>query len=114
MIEEMDEEGALQGIGCSAGVVEGRARIIINEQSFHKLKKGDILVAASTNPGWTPLFMTAAGVVTEIGGALSHGAIIAREYGIPMVTAVKKATKLIADGDNIRVNGSNGQVEILS
>ena len=114
VIEEMDEEGALQGIGCSAGVVEGRARIIINEQSFHKLKKGDILVAASTNPGWTPLFMTAAGVVTEIGGALSHGAIIAREYGIPMVTAVKKATKLIADGDKIRVNGSNGQVEILS
>ncbi len=114
VIEEMDEEGALQGIGCSAGVVEGRARIIVNEQSFHKLKKGDILVASSTNPGWTPLFMTAAGVVTEIGGALSHGAIIAREYGIPMVTAVKKATRLIADGDKIRVNGSSGQVEILS
>ncbi len=114
VIEEMDEEGALQGIGCSAGVVEGRARIIVNEQSFHKLQKGDILVASSTNPGWTPLFMTAAGVVTEIGGALSHGAIIAREYGIPMVTAVKKATRLIADGDRIRVNGSSGQVEILS
>ncbi|HHM02216.1 MAG TPA: hypothetical protein ENJ15_04330 [Caldithrix abyssi] len=114
VIEESSDGDALQGIGCSAGVVEGRARIIVNEQSFNRLQKGDILVAASTNPGWTPLFMTAAGVVTEIGGALSHGAIIAREYGIPMVTAVKKATKLIADGDRIRVNGSNGQVEILS
>jgi len=103
----------LKGIGCSAGIVEGRACIILNDSQFSRLKQGDVLIAPSTNPGWTPLFVVAAAVVTEIGGALSHGAIIAREYGIPMVAAVKKATIKIKDGDRVRVNGHTGLVHIL-
>ena len=104
---------ALKGIGCSAGVAEGRVKIIVDPANPDNLQKGDILVAVSTNPGWTPLFVPAAAVVTEIGGALSHGAIIAREYGLPMVTAVENVTTKLKDGMYIRVNGFNGQITIL-
>ena len=73
--------------------------------------KGDILITMSTNPGWTPLFIMAGGIVTEIGGALSHGAIIAREYGIPMVTAVPGITKKLNTGDLISLDGSSGIIK---
>jgi len=112
--DDMSDTDGLKGIGCSAGVIEGRACIILNDSQFSKLKQGDILVTQSTNPGWTPLFVIAGGVITEIGGALSHGAIIAREYGIPMVAAVKNATVNIKDGDRLRVNGHTGSVYILN
>lgn len=112
--DAMPASDGLKGIGCSAGVIEGRACIILNETQFSKLKQGDILVTQSTNPGWTPLFVIAGGVISEIGGALSHGAIIAREYGIPMVAAVKNATVNIKDGDRVRVNGHTGSVYILN
>jgi len=112
----VDETDAadLKGIGCSSGIVEGTAKIILDADQFDNLSEGEILVTRSTNPGWTPLFVTASAIVTEIGGALSHGAIIAREYGIPMIAAVTDATTLISSGDKIRVNGDNGSIQILN
>ncbi len=116
-IPEVDESRkpavGLTGIGCSNGVVEGVARVITSEEDFSQVRQGDILVTVATNPGWTPLFVLVKGVVTEIGGALSHGAIIAREYGIPMVAGVPEATQKIRNGDWIRVDGTHGKVEIL-
>ena len=77
------------------------------------MEKGDILVAPYTDPAWTPLFSMAAGLVTEIGGMMTHGSVIAREYGIPAVVGIEKATELIKDGTYIRVNGTEGYVELL-
>ncbi len=77
------------------------------------LEKGDILVTRATDPGWTPIFMNASGVVLEIGGALQHGAIIAREYGLPCVSGVDGATEAVADGQMIEVDGSNGIIKLL-
>ncbi|KAA3613225.1 MAG: hypothetical protein D8M58_13035 [Calditrichaeota bacterium] len=112
--EEETDVADLSGIGCSSGVVEGTAKIILDADQFDDLLEGDILVTRSTNPGWTPLFVTASAVITEIGGALSHGAIIAREYGLPMIAAVKDVTTRISSGDRIRVNGDNGTIVILN
>lgn len=78
------------------------------------LETGDILVTAYTDPSWTPLFVAIAGLVTEVGGLMTHGAVIAREYGLPAVVAVPDATRVIRDGQRIRVNGTDGYVEILS
>jgi rifampicin phosphotransferase len=105
-------EGALEGIPVSAGVVEGRARVITKLEEAN-LEKGDILVAPFTDPGWTPLFISTSGLVTEIGGLMTHGAVVAREYGIPAVVGVDDATHRIHDGQIIRVNGTQGFVEIL-
>ena len=104
----------LQGIGCSAGVAEGIVRVMRTAEESAPLQKGEILVTRSTNPGWTPLFVLASAVVTEIGGALSHGAIIAREYGLPMVAAVPGVTQRLKTGQRVRVDGHAGVVEILS
>ena len=104
--------GALAGSAASAGIVEGRARVVRKLEAA-KLEKGEILVAPYTDPAWTPLFAIAAGVVTEVGGLMTHGAVVAREYGIPAVVGVDGATEAISDGDRIRVNGSKGYVEIL-
>ena len=104
--------GALAGTPVSAGVVEGRARVVTKLEEAD-LEKGDILVAPFTDPGWTPLFVSASGLVTEIGGLMTHGAVVAREYGIPAAVGVENATKLIKDGQRIRVNGTEGYVEIL-
>lgn len=105
--------GSLPGIPVSAGVVEGRARVILKPEQA-KLDKGDILVATFTDPGWTPFFVSASGVVTEVGGLMTHGAIVAREYGIPAVVGVEQATSLIQDGQRIRVNGTKGYIELLN
>ncbi|RBJ05479.1 phosphoenolpyruvate synthase, partial [Micromonospora provocatoris] len=105
--------GALVGLPVSAGVVEGRARVV-PDLARADLKPGDILVTAHTDPSWTPLFVGAAGLVTEVGGLMTHGAVIAREYGLPAVVAVPDATRLIRDGGRIRVHGTDGYVELLS
>ncbi|MGW4681570.1 rifamycin-inactivating phosphotransferase [Micromonospora taraxaci] len=104
--------GALIGVPVSAGTVEGRARVIL-DMAQADLEAGDILVTAHTDPSWTPLFVGIAGLVTEVGGLMTHGAVIAREYGLPAVVSVLDATRLIRDGQRIRVHGSDGYVEIL-
>jgi rifampicin phosphotransferase len=104
--------GALVGLPVSAGTVEGRARVIL-EMATAALERGDILVTAATDPSWTPLFVAIKGLVTEVGGLMTHGAVIAREYGVPAVVGVEHATRLIRDGQRIRVHGTDGYVEIL-
>jgi len=104
--------GALVGLPVSAGVVEGRARVIL-DMARADLEPGDILVTAHTDPSWTPLFVAVAGLVTEVGGLMTHGAVIAREYGLPAVVGVLDATRLIPDRQRIRVHGTDGYVEIL-
>ncbi len=105
--------GALVGLPVSAGTVEGRARVILNIAEAN-LEAGDILVTAFTDPSWTPLFVAIKGLVTEVGGLMTHGAVIAREYGVAAVVGVEHATRLIRDGQRIRVHGTDGYVEILS
>jgi len=104
--------GALVGIPVSAGTIEGRARVIL-DMAEADLEAGDILVTAYTDPSWTPLFVAIKGLVTEVGGLMTHGAVIAREYGLPAVVGVERATRLIRDGQRIRVHGTDGYVEIL-
>ncbi|OKJ39911.1 rifamycin-inactivating phosphotransferase [Streptomyces sp. CB01580] len=104
--------GALVGLPVSAGTVEGRARVIL-DMAEADVEAGDILVTTCTDPGWSPLFVGITGLVTEVGGLMTHGAVIAREYGLPAVVGVEQATRLIRDGQRIRVHGTDGYVEIL-
>ncbi len=105
--------GALVGLPVSAGDVEGRARVILDMEGAD-LVAGDVLVTVHTDPSWSPLFVTIAGLVTEVGGQMTHGAVVAREYGLPAVVGVEHATQLIRDGQRIRVNGTDGYVEIVA
>jgi pyruvate,water dikinase len=105
--------GALAGLPVSRGTIEGRARVVL-DMAEAELEPGDILVTAYTDPSWTPLFVTIKGLVTEVGGLMTHGAVIAREYGLPAVVGVEQATRLIRDGQRIRVHGTDGYVEILA
>ncbi|HEV2353456.1 MAG TPA: PEP-utilizing enzyme, partial [Puia sp.] len=100
------------GLPVSSGVVEGRARVIRQIEDA-SLREGDILVTVFTDPGWTPAFVSIKGLVTEVGGLMTHGAVIAREYGLPAVVGVLDATRLIRDGQRIRVNGTEGYIEVL-
>ncbi|SKC14876.1 phosphoenolpyruvate synthase [Dyadobacter psychrophilus] len=104
--------GAIVGLAVSSGVVEGRARVILNMEDAD-IEEGDILVTTFTDPSWTPLFVSIKGLITEVGGIMTHGAVIAREYGLPAVVGVENATKLIPDRQQIRVNGTEGWVEII-
>ncbi|MGW2393528.1 rifamycin-inactivating phosphotransferase [Streptomyces lydicamycinicus] len=104
--------GALIGLPVSAGTIEGRARVIL-DMADADLEAGDILVTPFTDPSWSPLFVGIAGLVTEVGGLMTHGAVIAREYGLPAVVGVERATRLIRDGERIRVHGTDGYIEIL-
>jgi rifampicin phosphotransferase len=104
--------GALVGLAVSAGTVEGRARVIL-DMADADLDPGDILVTAYTDPSWSPLFVAISGLVTEVGGLMTHGAVIAREYGLPAVVGVEHATRLIQDGQRIRLNGTHGYIEVL-
>ncbi|MEU0357646.1 rifamycin-inactivating phosphotransferase [Streptomyces cyaneofuscatus] len=104
--------GALAGLAVSTGTVEGRARVVL-ELADADLGAGDILVTRFTDPSWSPLFVGVAGLVTEVGGLMTHGAVIAREYGLPAVVGVEGATRLIRDGQRIRVHGTDGYVELL-
>ena len=104
--------GALVGLPVSAGTIEGRARVIL-DMAEADLQPGDILVTAHTDPSWSPLFVAITGLVTEVGGLMTHGAVIAREYGLPAVVGVEHATRLIRDRQRIRVHGTDGYIEIL-
>jgi len=104
--------GALVGLPVSSGVVEGRARVI-RDIAEVELEADDILVTAYTDPSWTVVFITIKGLVTEVGGLMTHGAVIAREYGLPAVVGVEQATRLIQDGQRIRVDGTHGYIVIL-
>ncbi|OXM87587.1 phosphoenolpyruvate synthase [Paenibacillus rigui] len=103
---------AMAGLPVSSGVIEGRARVILNMEDAD-LEDGDLLVTSYTDPSWTPLFVSIKGLVTEVGGLMTHGAVIAREYGLPAVVGVENATQLIKDGQRIRLNGTEGYIEIL-
>ena len=105
-------DGALVGLAVSAGTIEGRARVVL-DMAAAQIEPGDILVTAFTDPSWSPLFVAVAGLVTEVGGLMTHGAVIAREYGLPAVVGVEHATQLIRDGQRIRVHGTAGYVELL-
>jgi rifampicin phosphotransferase len=105
-------DGALIGLPVSAGTVEGRARVVL-DMANADLEPGDILVTAYTDPSWTPVFVAIKGLVTEVGGLMTHGAVIAREYGLPAVVGVQRATQLIRDGQRIRVHGTDGFIELL-
>jgi pyruvate,water dikinase len=105
-------DGVLVGLPVSAGMIEGRARVVLDVAEAN-LEPGDILVTTYTDPSWTPLFVAIKALVTEVGGLMTHGAVIAREYGLPAVVGVEHATRLIPDGRRIRVHGTEGYVEIL-
>ncbi|MBB6214194.1 pyruvate,water dikinase [Anaerosolibacter carboniphilus] len=105
-------QDALVGIPVSSGIIEGRARVVLKLEDAN-IEEGDILITSFTDPSWTPLFVSVKGLVTEVGGLMTHGAVITREYGLPGVVGVENATKLIKDGQRIRVNGTEGYVEIL-
>jgi rifampicin phosphotransferase len=109
-------EGSLErltGLGVSPGEVTGPARVILRADTDERVLPGEILVAPFTDPGWTPYFQLAAGLVTDLGGVLSHGSIVAREYGLPAVVNVAHATRLIRTGDQLHVDGTRGEVRIL-
>jgi rifampicin phosphotransferase len=109
-----DEPNVLRGNPGSPGKVRGTAKVIRTLAEAAKLQSGDILVAETTAPPWTPLFATASGVVTDTGGVLSHGAVVAREYNIPAVVGTGAATAMIRDGQLLEVDGSTGVVRIIS
>ena len=110
---EQDATDSVSGIAASPGVVEGPAKVVLTEDEFDQVKKGDIMVCQMTNPAWTPLFALIAGIVTDAGGTVSHPAVMAREFGIPAVIGCSVATQRIKSGDRLRVNGSTGVVEVL-
>lgn len=105
-------EGALVGNPVSAGVVEGIVHVI-RDPLTETIKKGEILVAPFTDPGWTPLFINAAGLIMEVGGAMTHGSVVAREYGIPAIVGVRDATTQLQTGQRVRVDGNRGVIEVL-
>lgn len=107
--KEEEAKGVLKGIPASAGTITAKARVILNPVGAH-LEPGEILIAPSTDPGWTPLFLTASGMVMEMGGPMSHGAVVARECGIPAVVGVPGATRRITTGQRITIDGSTGTV----
>lgn len=109
--EVAETQGVLRGTPASPGSITGRARVILDPTGAY-LEPGEILVAPSTDPGWTPLFLTAGALVMEMGGAISHGAVVAREYGIPAVVGVPGATERITSGQQITVDGAAGTVTI--
>jgi pyruvate,water dikinase len=103
----------ISGTGASAGQVTGTARVLAGPSDFARMRSGDVLVASITTPAWTTLFAMASGVVTDVGGPLSHSSIVAREYGIPAVLGTSVATRRIRDGQRIRVDGDAGTVTLL-
>jgi pyruvate,water dikinase len=110
---EEQAESVLSGVGCSPGQVTGTARVLHGPEDFDDMEPGDILVADITTPAWTPLFAMAAGIVTNVGGPLSHGSIVAREYGIPAVLGTGVATRRIESGQRVTVDGEAGTVSLL-
>ena len=111
--EAKQPSGTLRGLGASAGVVEGIARVVESPEQFDQVQKGELLVCKMTSPAWVVLFTKIAGLVTDSGGALSHSAVVSREFGIPAVVGTRIATQTIKTGQRVRVNGAAGIVEIL-
>jgi pyruvate,water dikinase len=111
--EPAGNPAALHGVGCSNGIVTGRARVIDHVSELHTIKPGDILVTHFTDTGWTSKFTVIRGIVTEFGGALCHAAIVAREYGIPCIVSCENVTRKIRDGSTITINGATGEVHIM-
>lgn len=105
-------EGGITGSPVSPGVVEGRVRVVLDPQTTH-LSPGEILVCPGTDPAWTPLFLVAGGLVTEVGGMMTHGSVVAREYGIPAVVGVHEATTRLSTGQRIRLDGTCGTIDLL-
>jgi len=108
----VDDAATLTGSAVSPGVVEGRVRVVLNPTAAH-LQPGEILVCPGTDPSWTPLFLAAGGLVMEVGGMMTHGSVVAREYGIPAVVGVTRVTQRLKTGQRVRVDGSSGRVTIL-
>jgi pyruvate,water dikinase len=111
-VQQHDGKVVLRGVGTSGGRVTAPARVLYGPEDFAKLKSGDVLVAVTTTPAWTPLFAQASAVVTDIGGPLSHSSIVAREYGIPAVMAARSATRAIRSGQLVTVDGTAGTVTL--
>jgi phosphohistidine swiveling domain-containing protein len=109
-----DDTRQLRGLCVSGGCVEGEVIVMREPTEFARMKRGAILVAPATDPSWTPLFTLAAGVIVEVGGTLSHASTVAREYGLPALANVKDATKILKDGDRVRLDATNGVVQIIS
>jgi pyruvate,water dikinase len=105
--------GAVKGLGASAGVFEGPARVVESPEQFDQVKKGEVLVCKMTSPAWVVLFTKIGGLITDSGGALSHPAVVSREFGIPAVVGTRTATQAIKTGQRVRLNGASGLVEIL-
>jgi pyruvate,water dikinase len=110
---EQTDSREIKGFAASSGVAEGPARIIKSVEEIGRLRKGDILVCQVTNPTWAPIFHKIAAAVSDIGGSMSHAAIVAREFGLPAVVGTGNATSRIADGQRIRVDGGRGVVTVL-
>ena len=110
---QSEDQRIVSGLGASAGVVEGIARVVRTVDEFDEVRDGDILVCQMTNPAWVVLFTKIAGLVTDTGGTTSHPAVLAREFGIPAVIGTSVATHRIVTGDRLRVDGTTGRVEIL-
>jgi pyruvate,water dikinase len=111
--QRSDDDEVIAGIAGSPGTVDGTARVVTTVDEFDEVREGDILVCQMTNPAWVVLFTKIAGLVTDTGGTTSHPAVLSREFGIPAVVGTSVATKRIRTGDRIRVDGTNGTVEIL-
>lgn len=105
-------DGAMSGSPVSPGIAEGLVRVVFDPQTTHLLP-GEILVCPGTDPAWTPLFLSAGGLITEVGGMMTHGSVVAREYGIPAVVGVHQATARLHTGQRIRLDGMTGTIEIL-
>lgn len=103
----------LKGSAASIGIKEGKACVLKSIDEFNKFHQGDILVTVATSPAWTPLIFAASAVVTDVGGILCHAAIVSREYGIPAVVGTKDATRIIKNGQTVRVDGNKGIVELI-
>jgi phosphohistidine swiveling domain-containing protein len=107
------DPGDIKGVGCSPGIYRGRARVILNLEDASELRTDEILVTVFTDPGWTPVLARISGVITEVGGILSHAAVIGREYKIPAILNVPHATALIQTGDLIEMDGKSGKIKLL-
>ncbi|MBM4320998.1 MAG: hypothetical protein FJ125_13860, partial [Deltaproteobacteria bacterium] len=113
-VEGRGGEVLLQGLGCSTGRVEGVVRVLVSPREGHRLQPGEILVARTTDMGWTPLFLVASGLILDLNGPLSHSAVVAREYGLPVVVSTGNATLLLHDGDRVLLDGREGTVRLLA
>jgi pyruvate,water dikinase len=110
---DADEGDELQGVGASSGVAEGPARVVLRTSEIEQVQDGEILVCPATAPAWAPVFGRVRGIVSDVGGMMSHAAILCREYGIPAVLGTSSGTRRIATGDLVRVDGDRGTVQLL-